>query len=130
MSTGTKRSARTIIAGVCLCMALAACGGDDDVAAEATPTPTPTPTANPFMATPSEEPTDDPTDGGGSYVVGSGDTLGSIAIRFDTTIDAIIELNGLEDPDRLAIGDELRIPGGATGGTDATDDATESADDG
>ncbi len=58
-------------------------------------------------------------------MVESGDTLSAIAMRFSTTVDAIVELNGLQDADTLAIGDELQIPG-AGGATDdaAVDDAT------
>lgn len=44
------------------------------------------------------------------HEVESGDTLGSIAQRYGTTVAAIMQANGLDDPDRLAPGDRLRIP--------------------
>lgn len=49
------------------------------------------------------------------YVVQAGDTLYTIAQRFDTTMAAIIEINDLANPDRLAVGDELVIPGDGNG---------------
>ena len=40
-----------------------------------------------------------------------GDTLLGIAILYDVDIDAIMEANGLDDPDTLDIGQDLVIPG-------------------
>ena len=45
-----------------------------------------------------------------TYSVRSGDTLGAIANRFDTTVRAIAELNGISDPTRLQVGQILLIP--------------------
>lgn len=45
-----------------------------------------------------------------TYAVRSGDTLGEIASRFDTTVSAIARLNNISDPGRLQIGQVLRIP--------------------
>lgn len=57
------------------------------------------------------EPVDNlPTAGQQIHVVISGETLGAIANRYGTSIAAIIELNGISNPDALAIGDELLIP--------------------
>lgn len=47
-----------------------------------------------------------------TYTVRAGDTLTSIAARFDTTVAAIAEANGLRDLHTLRIGQVLRIPGG------------------
>jgi LysM repeat protein len=44
------------------------------------------------------------------YVVQSGDTLWSIAIRFGVPEDDIVAENGLSDRDQLYAGQELRIP--------------------
>jgi len=63
-----------------------------------TPTPTPTPTATP-TTTPVP-----------SYVVRAGDTLGSIAQLFNTTADALAQLNGIANPHRISIGQALLIP--------------------
>lgn len=44
------------------------------------------------------------------YEVQSGDTLAEIAARFGVTIEAIVEANGLGDPNRIQSGDALVIP--------------------
>lgn len=59
-----------------------------------------------------------------TYEVQSGDTLGAIADAFGVTVDEIIAVNDLENPDVLDVGDILNIPVPA----DAEDPvATESA---
>ncbi len=52
-----------------------------------------------------------------TYIVQAGDTLGTIARRFGVSTDEIQALNNLEDPNALAIGQQLLIPGleGITG---------------
>jgi LysM repeat protein len=50
--------------------------------------------------------------GGGSYRVRSGDTLGGIAARSGTSVAAIVALNGLANPNRIAAGRVLRLPAG------------------
>ncbi len=45
------------------------------------------------------------------YVVRFGDTLSSIALRFDVSVNEIIQASDLSDPDNLAVGDVLIIPG-------------------
>jgi LasA protease len=82
--------------------------------------PVPSPTADGLSATPSQvfpTPTMDPTHpfstptlGPGAYVVEGGDTIGSIAIRFGVTVDALVQLNGLANPDALAVGQPISIP--------------------
>lgn len=49
---------------------------------------------------------------GRKYEVGKGDTLGGIAAEFGTSLASLIELNGISDPNRINIGDELILPGG------------------
>ena len=46
----------------------------------------------------------------GEYVVQPEDTLRSIAERFGTTIERLIEANKIEDPDLIRTGSTLRIP--------------------
>ena len=46
------------------------------------------------------------------YVVQSGDTLGKIAERFNVTIVAIVERNGLPSADAIQAGQTLEIPEG------------------
>ena len=63
------------------------------------------------------------------YTVVEGDTLGAIAARFGVSAEELAALNGLADPDQIAVGAVLRLPGGdakATS-TDATVDAPPAA---
>jgi LysM repeat protein len=49
------------------------------------------------------------------YSVQEGDTLGSIAQAFDTTVDDLVEANpDIQDPDVIFTGQTLCVPGWAT----------------
>ncbi|HYH03828.1 MAG TPA: LysM peptidoglycan-binding domain-containing protein, partial [Bacillota bacterium] len=48
---------------------------------------------------------------GFTYTIVAGDTLGNIAIRFNTTVTAILQVNPGLDPNRLFIGQQICIPG-------------------
>jgi LysM repeat protein len=48
--------------------------------------------------------------GATTYTVRAGDTLSGIAAEFGTTVAALVERNGIEDPSRIAIGQELELP--------------------
>jgi LysM repeat protein len=86
--------------------------------ATSTPTPTPTststtptPTGTPATATPTPTPTATLQPGQTViYVVRSGDTLYSIARRFGTTVQAIVQINGITNPSRIYAGQQLLIP--------------------
>lgn len=52
---------------------------------------------------------DTPT--GAVYIVQEGDYLSDIAQRFGVSIDELVRLNGLANPNQLTAGMELRIPG-------------------
>lgn len=67
--------------------------------AELTPQASPTNTAVPRPIGPVEE-----------YEVEFGDTLGLIAERFDVTVEEIMRVNQISDPDSLAVGMVLYIP--------------------
>lgn len=45
----------------------------------------------------------------GAYTVRSGDTLSSIAHRHDTSVARLARINRIEDPDRIHVGDRLRL---------------------
>ncbi|NPV08836.1 MAG: LysM peptidoglycan-binding domain-containing protein [Anaerolineae bacterium] len=60
-----------------------------------TPTPTPPPTATPVPIT---------------YTVEAGDTLSAIARAQDVSLQALIEANDIEDPNRIRVGQVLIIP--------------------
>ena len=73
------------------------------------------------------------TAGGGTYIVQPGDTLGDIGVRFGTTAAVLAEINQLENPDLLQVGDVLILPGGEPEDDEdaaATDGEDEAADDG
>ncbi len=44
------------------------------------------------------------------YTIEQGDTLYSIARQFDVSVEALIELNNIANPDVIRAGDELFIP--------------------
>ena len=44
------------------------------------------------------------------HIVSSGDTLGGIAERYDTTVAHLRKLNPRVDPQALRVGQELRVP--------------------
>lgn len=45
-----------------------------------------------------------------TYVVEPGDTLSAIAVRFRTTVQELVRLNNITDPNKLRVGQELRLP--------------------
>jgi len=72
-----------------------------------TPTPTDTPTASP---SPTETQTPTPQ-GPFIYEVVQGDTLSSIAEKFQVDLFALIAINNLDPAQPIDIGDQLTIPG-------------------
>jgi LysM repeat protein len=46
------------------------------------------------------------------HIVQSGETLFRIALAYGTTVDALATYNNLVNPDRLEVGQEIRIPAG------------------
>jgi LysM repeat protein len=57
---------------------------------------------------------------GGTYIVQRGDTLAKIAARYGTTVQNLMRLNGITNPDRIWVGQRLRVSGSAgpsTGGS-------------
>lgn len=50
---------------------------------------------------------------GATYVVRSGDTLSGIAARLHTTWQHLAQINGISNPNRIYVGQRLRLPGGA-----------------
>jgi LysM repeat protein len=98
------------ISGWTVCLALlvtlpaAGCNRDGDASPPAT---SPSPSA---VAVAPASPSPSPSPERETYTVKSGDTLWEIAERFDTTVEAIVRANDLDDPDVLSIGDKLVIP--------------------
>jgi LysM repeat protein len=106
-------------------MFVVSCGGDsaDKVSvpsiAPTTIAGVPIPTATPFAVLPDpiivtkteitvieQVKDDEPV----AYIVVAGDTLSGIAERYDTSVDAIMELNALTNPMLIFVGQELNIP--------------------
>ena len=96
-----------------------------------TPAPTPRPTASPaptaassptlgpvVSPTPSLVPTPEVTPL--VHVVQPGESISLIAVQYGTTVDAIVDLNGLQNPNLIVPGQELLIP--------APDDGAEEED--
>lgn len=84
-----------------------------------TPTGTPRPTAilmptQPATATPVvsyiEPPTATPTPGARTHTVLPDETLATIAEKYSVTVEAIVELNNLTNPNVIEVGQELLIP--------------------
>lgn len=50
----------------------------------------------------------------GIYVVQAGDSLGKIARKLNVTVQALLSLNTLKDPNTIYIGQQLKVPGGST----------------
>ena len=44
-----------------------------------------------------------------TYTVKDGDTLSKIAEQYGTTVDELVELNDIEDPDMIHPGQELKL---------------------
>ena len=55
------------------------------------------------------------TSSGQSYTVQSGDTLGKIAARYGTTVEAIATLNGIQDANVIGVDQVLILPGNEQG---------------
>jgi LysM repeat protein len=71
-----------------------------------TPTPSrdvPTATSTPMPPTPTSTPI--------VYVVQPGDSLSVIATKYDVSTELLAEANGIDDPNVIAVGQELIIPG-------------------
>lgn len=69
------------------------------------PTAVPQPTRVPPGA-----PITPPPPGTAIYQVSRGDTLAAIASRFNTTVVAIVQLNGITNPNRIFVGQRLLVP--------------------
>lgn len=56
----------------------------------------------------------DPVSASGTYTVKSGDTLSEIAVAYGTTVDALVSLNGISNPDVINVGQVLKVTGTAS----------------
>jgi LysM repeat protein len=80
------------------------------------PAGTPLPVALPFEGGTLVNPTADPTRSGADipvaqeYVVQPGDSLSAIAIANGVSVETLLQLNQLPNPDRLEVGQVIRLP--------------------
>lgn len=72
---------------------------------------------------PTEIPTPQPTLALRPYEVGQGETLSEIALLFNISVDQLLEINNLRDPDELSTGMILNVP---VSGTAAEETESES----
>lgn len=54
---------------------------------------------------------------GANYTVRKGDTLSELAVRFDTSVARLAELNRIDNPNLILIGQKLKLPGEKDGVT-------------
>ena len=84
-----------------------------EVSPAVTPESTPTPGAHFLMPTPMAPvtaPPHSPAPEMIKYIVQEGDTLYDIALRYDVSMEELIRINKLQNPNSLAVGQELLIP--------------------
>jgi len=97
------------VAALLILAALGACSApsntDDDTTPAASATPSVVATSNPTPANPTPVSTTITE----RYTVRNGDTLSGISQRFDISIDDLMRLNGLANPNALQIGQSLTV---------------------
>ncbi|CAN5590110.1 MAG: LysM peptidoglycan-binding domain-containing protein [Actinomycetota bacterium] len=99
---------KTLALSAAFVLSLAGCGGEEPAPAP----PSEQASGEPSEPTVTETEASEPSraDRPRSYRVRQGDTLSAIALRFDTTVRALVEANDLDDPDALTLGQRLSIP--------------------
>lgn len=50
------------------------------------------------------------------YTVKAGDTLSGIAAKYGTTYQKLASYNGISNPNKISVGQKIKIPGGSSGG--------------
>jgi hypothetical protein len=63
-----------------------------------------------FLPTPEPSPQPTPTRALATYRVVAGDTLSVIALQFSISLNELMEINGIEDPDSLGSGQVIFVP--------------------
>lgn len=54
------------------------------------------------------------------YTVKSGDTLSKIAAKYGTTYQALASYNGISNPNKISVGQQIKIPAGGSGATSSS----------
>jgi LysM repeat protein len=123
MGAASWRRAGGVCCALLMSLALAGCGRILQPPAPTTtevverpPTETAWPTATrratftPVPATPSDTPTPTVTPTPVIYVIKKGDTLLAVARQFGVSVQEVQDVNGIADPRRLQVGQEIIIP--------------------
>lgn len=63
-----------------------------------------------YVAPATPPPATPPPASGQTYYVKQGDTLRKIAAKFNTTVDAILQINNIADPNRIYVGQAITLP--------------------
>ncbi|MBL8162831.1 MAG: LysM peptidoglycan-binding domain-containing protein, partial [Anaerolineae bacterium] len=112
-----QRVVATCLIGVCLFAGVVVSAQDvtpevtAEAPAEVTAEATAETTSEALTSAPAEVVAPSPTPAGVQYVVRSGDTLFRIAVRFGTTVRALVEANNITNPSLIYAGRTLVIPG-------------------
>src|SRR5215217_7238821 len=69
---------------------------------------------NIYAVAPGTTPPPPPPSSGQTYYVQKGDTLRKIAARFGTTVDAILKINSISNPNVIYVGQAISIPAGVS----------------
>ena len=81
----------------------------DDAPADSSPPAATAPATTKPKAATTRAATTAPTTPHETYAIKAGDTLGTVADRYDTTVEALVELNPGIDPTSLQVGQEIRV---------------------
>ena len=73
-------------------------------------TTTTTPPSLPTATTPETTTTNRPLGGPRMHIVSAGEVLGQIAEQYGVSVEAIVEANALDNPDRIDVDQKLVIP--------------------
>ncbi len=120
-TTSLTRRFSLLLGGLCWVGAMLACTRSQPQVIVITSSPEPSapvvqPTPNAAAEEPVPQPTADPTRDipaaslAGEYVVQAGDTLGVIASQFGISVEALAELNGIDNPNLIEVGQVLQLP--------------------
>jgi LysM repeat protein len=103
-----RRGASTAIGAVMIVtVGVAGCGTTDEASRETLP-----PIRTTIAITTTTSTTVPP--GQRFYTIKPGETLGVIAASFEVTVQSIVDLNGLANPDAIQAGQTIEIPSGIT----------------
>lgn len=72
--------------------------------------------ANSSQTLPASQPVATTTASGTTHIIQSGESLYTIARKYGVTTDSIVHANGMSSPDKIQVGQIIKIPGSTTSG--------------